>query len=525
MFEKPSLNSPEFWQIAASLDKYDPKSVIPRVAALLTVPKLQANTFRLETLVHLTVAYCRGNESVTRTRIGKWLNKYLENSGIAGLEDPPEDVFVGNVGTSHGNRRIFNGTWPSNDYFAQVVVDILQDPEAPQEWRDLLLPISALLALSEWVAERLGLQRWHSEESVPQGTIELPSSTQLAERARAVTFSVEELRLLGIRRDMLEPFILHDNDKAGLTNESTADSFLERCPMIDLGGDLILALPHSVSPAIVRYVLTEMRKSGYLKAFNEALANLQARQLAMNGLGELTRLIEPLSRPKPKRTVPPLNDWLFRYDTDKCLHVALLHDRIDLSENERLSGFMVIREELRAALEEHLHETARHCRSLPGFQAGMTILVIGGFGRNYALGFKEVPTQWCFSTLPISDFANLAAEADGSTTRYLKCMWQKAWVEREGVRFMSINGDYDFYCCWMQQNYRLVPGEIPLSANSLIELPTDCALPVRQRVRNLTDSHVVETVDGLFVHSMRLHRGSYFKSLAKADRYTQAWIM
>ena len=109
MYEKPSLNSPEFRQTAASLKRYDPKSAIPQVAALLTVPKLQANTIRLETLVHLAVANCCGNESVPVAQIGKWLNNYLENSKIANLEDPTEDVFVGNVGTSKGNRRIFNG--------------------------------------------------------------------------------------------------------------------------------------------------------------------------------------------------------------------------------------------------------------------------------------------------------------------------------------------------------------------------------------------------------------------------------
>ena len=64
MIDKIPLNAPEFRQIAASLGKYDPKSVIPQVGALLTVPGLQANTVRLETLVHLAVAYCDGNEIV-----------------------------------------------------------------------------------------------------------------------------------------------------------------------------------------------------------------------------------------------------------------------------------------------------------------------------------------------------------------------------------------------------------------------------------------------------------------------------
>ena len=260
MFDRIPLNAPEFRQIAASLHEYDPKSVIPQVGALLTIPELQANTIRLETLVHLAVAYCDGNEIVPAAQIGKWLNNYLENSKIANREDPPEDVFIGNVGTPQGNRRIFNGISHSNDYFVQVVIDILADPKTPRECRDLLVPVSALMALSERVAERLGLQRWHCEESIPWGTIELPSATQLIDRARAITFTAEEFRGLGIRRDILEPFVFHGDDKSGLTTESTANSTLERCPIIDLGGDLILTLPHAVSPAIRRCVVSILRE-------------------------------------------------------------------------------------------------------------------------------------------------------------------------------------------------------------------------------------------------------------------------
>ena len=103
MIDRIPLNAPEFRQIAASLNEYDPKSIIPQVAALLTVPELQANTIRLETLAHLAVAYCQGNKSVPVSEIGKWLNRHLGTTEIAGLEDPPEDVFIGNVGTSQGN--------------------------------------------------------------------------------------------------------------------------------------------------------------------------------------------------------------------------------------------------------------------------------------------------------------------------------------------------------------------------------------------------------------------------------------
>ena len=519
MFDKILLNAPEFRQIATSLNKYDPKSAIPLIGSLLTIPELQANTIRLETLVHLAVAYCDGSESVPVPQIGRWLNNYLENSNIARLEDPSEDVFVGNVRTSKGNRRIFNGIWPSNDYFVQTILDIMDDPKVPREWRDLLRPVVSLLALSESVAERLSLRRWHSEQSISGGTIELPSSTQLAERARAVTFSRGDLRTLGLVRDILEPFVLSSDDRQTLSSETTANSTLERFPLLDLNGDLVFALPHAASPAIVRFVLGELRKSGYLRAFTNELANFQTRQVMVDWFGELKGDLDPLQLPPTDGVVPSFDNWLFRYDVDKYLHVVLLHDRLDLLEIQGLSSQLLYLEELRAGLEDYLHQVSRHCESLSDFAEAMTLLIVGGLGREIVLGFGKLPNQRRWSILRITDVVMLATENDRSAARFLKCMWQKAWVEREGVRFMSINGDYDFYCFWRQQDYRLVPGELPLSTNTLIGLPTDCALPVRQQVRNLTDSHVVETVRGLFVHVMRLHRGSYFKSLANQPIY------
>ena len=519
MFDKISLNAPEFRQIAASLNKYDPKLVIPQVGALLTVPTLQANTIRLETLAHLAVAYCHGNESVPVNQIGEWLNRYLGKTEIAGLEDPPEDVFIGNVGTPQGNRRIFNGIWHSNDYFAQVVVDVLQDPAVPPECRDLLFPVLALLVLSERVAERLGLQRWHNEESTPNRSIKMPSVSRTNELTRAVTFTLDDLRALGIDRDSLHPFILHDDERRKTASETTANSTIGRCPVLDLDGDLVLALPHAVSPAIVRFVLGELRKSGYLRAFPNELANFQTRQVMVDWFGELKGDLDPLQLPPTDGVVPSFDNWLFRYDVDKYLHVVLLHDRLDLLEIQGLSSQLLYPEELRAGLEDYLHQVSRHCESLSDSADAMTLLIVGGLGREIVLGFGKLPNQRRLSILRISDVAMLATENDRSAARFLKCMWQKAWVERAGVRFMSINGDYDFYCFWRQQDYRLVPSELPLSTTSLIGLPTDCALPVRQQVRNLTDSHVVETVGGLFVRVMRLHRGSYFKSLANRPIY------
>ncbi|MDO8897120.1 MAG: hypothetical protein Q7V19_05675, partial [Bacteroidales bacterium] len=87
------------------LHKYAPRATVARAAGLLTAPNLQANTIRIEVLVHLAVAHCAGNLRPGYVELGRWLNQYLGQSQMARYEDPIEDVFLTNVNTPEGNRR------------------------------------------------------------------------------------------------------------------------------------------------------------------------------------------------------------------------------------------------------------------------------------------------------------------------------------------------------------------------------------------------------------------------------------
>ncbi len=507
------LSSPELTSIAKFLEKYDLKSTISKLAGLLTSPELQANTIRIETLVHLAVAHCRGKRKPGMNEIRNWLNRQLGDTDIARLEDPVEDVFVTNVETPEGNRRVFEGIWESNDYFVQVVLESLGSGRAPQECQALLAPAFALLRLSDCIAERLGLHRWHIEPSAPKGTVRIAPATRLDERARAVTFTQEDLESLALNREALAPFILTDDDWQTLAGESTGHSSLEMHPLIDFGGELVLTLPHSVSPAIRQFVLSELRQMGYLQAFGDALGARQARQIEKDGLWELKGEAESLIPPEPDGQVPSLHAWLLKYDINKYLHVILLHDRLDWLEEQGLSSFMEYPEALRAGLEAYLNKVADHCRALSDFAEGMTLLVMGGLGRGFALGFNEWPDQWRLSVIRISDLLMLAGELDRPITRYLKCIKQKEWAEGEGVYFQNINGDYNFYCFWRRLNYQLVPRDLPVNDGSMLSIGNDMVLPVREEIRNLVDPHVIRAGDGSYSAVMRFGRDAYFKSM------------
>lgn len=515
------ISLPETEKLARVLGGYAPRATITRAAGLLTAPSLQANTLRLELLVHLAVAHCAGKKKPSYGEFGRWLNNHLDQPDISGFEDPVEDVFITNVDTPEGTRRVFEGVWESNDYFLQVVLDTLLSCETLERCRPLLRPVFALLRLSDCVAERLNLSRWHQETSTAQSALRMAPSIGMDDRARAVTFTNQDCQELGIDREILAAFILREEDKKQLARETTGHSSLEKHPLVDFGDVLVLALPHAVSPAIRRFVLSELQQMGNLRVFADALGIHQARQVEKEGLWELKSGSESLLPPThdDNNPIPSVHVWLLKYDDNKYLHVVLLHDRLDWLNEQGFSSFMELPEPVRVGLESYLNKVAGHCKTLPDYAEGMTLLVVGGLGRGVNLGFDTWPDGWQFSAIRVSDLLMLSGEIDQPIKRYLKCIKQREWARGAGVYFQNINGDFNFYCYWRRLNFQLVPRELSVGSGSMISLGHDFVFPIRKELRNLVDRHVIQTVSGSFAQVMRFGRDTYFKSMQNRPIY------
>ena len=110
-------------RLLKKLQVSDRTATISRLAALLIVPHLHANTLRIELLVHLACVHCRGGKIPTSKNINQWCNEYIAGSLVVRYEDPIEHVMVGNVMTDGGNFRVLNGIWEGNDFYLQEVLD------------------------------------------------------------------------------------------------------------------------------------------------------------------------------------------------------------------------------------------------------------------------------------------------------------------------------------------------------------------------------------------------------------------
>ena len=512
------LNSREFDQLTKQLDKYDPVDTISRLSGLLTVPFLHANTLRLETLVHLAVARCRGDRKPRVKTIENWCNGILGNTAVATHEDPVEDVFLTNIETDKGNLRLFQGTRASSDYFTQTLVDVLSDSNAPSTWHRLRESVVALLLVSDWVAERVKLVRWHSESSVPCEDIRIKPAIGIVERSQAVCFTDEQLRDFGINRDLLTPFILKPDTKNQIMKETIGHTTLERCPILNSEEKLVLTLPHAVSRAIRRFAITELQRWGDMSLFSHILTSYQANQIEQYGLLEFTTN-EKLQLDSKNLSLP-IEDWLYRYDTDRYVHVVLVQVDMSCPNLENLDSIVYFSQEEVSEIERYLTQTADSCVSRSDTTEGTTLVVLGGLGNGIVFGADGFPKGWRFSIVWIHDILMLAYEWEKSVALFLKFLKHKKLVEEEGVEFVEIVGDHGLFCLWRNSSFQLIPQDLyvqPGSQFCVVDTLPVFTTRVKQR-RNL-DRHFIPAVDGKFVTVTRLSLDPEFKSMLSRPIY------
>ena len=514
------LNLQELHRLKNRLKKYDLESTLTLLAGLLTIPALQANTIRLEAAVHLAAASCKGNRRPGRAEIQRWLNTELAR--IRHREDPAEDVFVGNVITPEGNRRIFQGTWEANDYYVEVIIDVLRSEELPMECRRLLEPVLALLRISEKIAERLKLPRWQHESCTPQGDIRLPPANTLRRTARAVCFSKSQLLGMRIHPNQLAPFILGDADKASIHTQAIGNTSLERRPLVRIGKNLVCALPHSISAAIRRYVVSELLRTGHLSAFADVLAEHQFQEVHRELSPEL-RPFKPLENvPSPNGKVPSLHSLVINYDTDKFLHVILIQERLEWIEKQGFAGQSHYPKASVENLRRYVRNVTNWCRSQPGFREGTTLYVMGGLGGGAVLELQIPPSAWYSSHISTPDLRMLASEAEQPLRRYLKFLKQWAWIENKGFQFYCFE-HYTLYCHWRQTDYIPVPRELPLLSGSVCPVLGAGAREVRAEVRLRTDRQLLPNARGGFWPVRRLHGNSLFPSQRQKKIYASPY--
>ena len=432
-------------------------------------------------------------------------------------EDPSEDVFIGNVATTSGNFRIFTGLWTDSDYHLEVFITCLAELGLKKSlyiriWKSTI----GLLLLSETLAHRLNLGRWTAEDSQAKRPIRLPNDAKLKKHVHALVFSPTDLTDLGITDAHLEPFLLCVNDNSLISNEDKISTYLENTPLMRMGNDICLISPHDISPAIRNHIISQLSDDDRDK-FRRAIAKYHAHQLQSQILRGLKYDTAPLDQPESSTQLPPLTSWLLRYDTNKAIHVVLLHDPLSRISNGFHSTLTYTARQDRG-LQTFLADVAQYCLTDLEYQEGLTLIVAGGIGRSIEIPSYEAPQKWHKSIITLFDAILLSDRHSQSIDRYIKFVRYRHGVELSGIRFPRLWSDVDLFSYWVNNDFNLIPSGEYIRDYDRVITPL-CSLKLRLECRLASDRHVAMSIEGDWHKMIRFTTDSYFASRGTIPTY------
>jgi hypothetical protein len=509
------VGSNENLTLARVLKQFNRKASVARCAGLLTVPAFHANTIRIETLVHLTMANCAGTRKPSFSDIGRWLNRNLGGSAVSAAEDPPEDVFISNIITQFGNSRLFEGTWESSDFHLQQMLDTAEALSAAIEpIKSALRSVYALLRMGDAIAERLNLLRWHAESSSRGGNLLISPNTNIDRRAAAVTFTESELRGLGIELADLEPFFFTDADAEALPSQVvTQETALELRPVVCFDDEYVLALPAGVGSALRAFILRKIVEARAFKVFDSTLGRRQAtivRRLLQN-IGEEYPSILSIER---EPNLPQMQSWCFKRDTSEHVHVVVLHEDLGECVEQGWGTPSRLSSKQQAAFDDFLRRSADRSEREPGFKHGTTIVIRAGVGRGFTSSLPRQGSSWDLVFLGLADLDMLIAYQDGAVDLLFKFLRQENWVASHKAKHFSFSS-FTLFCQWVKEGFSIWPRDLPLREGAIVMVPMDSAFGFRQKVRKSRDKHAIQTLSGKWMVCERYGRNSYFDSQSK----------
>lgn len=478
--------------IRQNLPRYDRWETVALLAGLLTCPGCHANCVRIEGLVHLAVGLANGNHTPRRDDLVVWFNRHFSEVFLRRLEDPLEDVFISNIIDHSGNHRIFEGIWERNDYWLQCLIDVFRFLPRKPEYRAMIRSVSALLDLSEAVAERNGLTRFIHGSGEPKGRVFLPPRDELTAYAAHVVFSGGDLDALGINSADLAPFVCPDTDNPKILAAHLENSPLERRPLLQRNGSYLLALPTAVSVAIRRFVVETVRENGDILQLDSLVNQRQAKALSDEALSRLDA--EPWDVQLPPWTAaPPVSLTLmpFRFDSDKFGLVCMINPPL---ENVLRFGFGQFEEgdDRWDRVVDDLTRITEFISSTPGFRRGLLIFSLGGLGTGLALGLPDIAEPWETVSFSVPNLLTLAMLPDVDMLMIWRLAVQERRAHARGVRLVNPNGDFNLLAEWRANDFAFIPDDAPVGSGNVLVAPTiNALLAIRQETRVRLDLHAV----------------------------------
>jgi hypothetical protein len=405
----PTFPSAKLDFLKDKFKEYNLSELIATLASLQILPENHSKTFRLEIITKIACSLENiGVQEVKSKNLKNIINEslpYKSNIGI--LEDPPENLFTENIIYYGGNYLVYPGISQGDAFILSKLFEIINTNKS-KFYKHYVLLVEAtsisLLSLSNEIANRVNHKRNMISPNTWTEDIELPDDEVIKKYRNAVVFTKREIDSLlaeyGLNSMFIAPFTLSVGDSI-FEEENLQNNPLIIKPLVEIDDKIIVALPGSIMSALRNYIISTSVKMGIheiiAKKYREELLKDIDRYFGMM-LFESTNIDLP-----PLNKILPIEECVFRFDTNKLAYVQLIADDLTNYNENRVNDVWnpeniseKITERDKEIYKFLTHSNISYCENV------FNIKVFSSLGREYSFSVKNLDIMRSIS-LSIND--------------------------------------------------------------------------------------------------------------------------
>jgi hypothetical protein len=358
----------------------------------------------------------------------------------AHLEDPPEGLFCEQLSAPGGAYLVGSGMSGQSTFALRTLVRALfhAPPDDALAARFLAIFLSTL-SVSDRVLRGAGVKRGVAWAGKQGGSVTAPQHLEALVDAARLSLSEDEMASAA---DILAPLVV---DLAQVKGKGP--SALVARPFLFDDDGVTVVFPFEIASALRHHVASAILESGLEEVF-QLRCRFAVSEVVMNALTRM-RMV-PLSKnevdlPWPESDLPMVES-VYRFDTDKLVHVLTLVD--DLAgydcENVFQSWSLVEHE---AAVSARLTQIADHLKSRSDTNDVFSLVVLAPLDRGVTLTFRyESGLALCIAA---RDLEALSFSEYGDPLGLWKFAKSRTWlIERAKVHAFS---PLDLYVPYREQ--------------------------------------------------------------------------
>ncbi|MCP4176599.1 MAG: hypothetical protein GY756_02435 [bacterium] len=487
-------------EIKELLANIDPVKGAATFSGLLISPEMQCNCIRLESLIHLTVAFADGKKKINYKLAAKLFN-ILSETIYSYSEDSAEDVFISLVSYKGDNFKLFEGIWENSAFHLQMFLDALDYMPENDFYKDINKSILGLMCLSEAIANRLDYKKYIIGQSIPQEVIPESIVKSLGIRRGSIKFTIEELAALGIDPSDLEPFVYNLENRTEILDCEMGNSPLESKPLIFDGDTYHVILPTAISVAVRKFMIKIFDQKGLMDNLEKNIAKAYENHFQkFPTLGEFSRV--PICFYKKNKNDVMISEAVTTIDHGRYIHFVFVLDNFIEFDQNWVSDISQSIKNAGAQVSDKIKNTKEQFSKNEDFKDGISLIILCGWGR--VIGFLNIRNteKWKIEIISAPDLTTLSQIPTFKSLSLWRLIKARDILKEHSVEIENVNGLLNLYAWSESLNHHLVPHDqiennfIDDDKPLLVVIEQNAMLNMRQSIAVGWDEHAIVDMDG-----------------------------